>query len=250
MTTLGFWLTDASAPAADIGAALSFDFVVLDVEHGMFDLATLERFVPLLKNLGLEVFAKVLGPERGPIQQTLDFGCDGVIIPHVESLEHAKQVTEFSKFPPLGRRSLAGGRTVKWGPITDEWIAEQDAKTLCFPLIEEAGAVRDIEAIAALDTVIGIQIGPSDLSTSSGRGAYKQTSADWEDINRCVDAFNAVGKPWLYPGWSAAEQEWALSRGASRIMISMQYYALMGAFRQAKDAYDVLALNARSTALK
>ncbi len=241
MSKVGFWLTDASAPAADIGAHLGFDFVVLDVEHGMFDLAALERFIPLLKNLGLEVFAKVLGPGREPIQQALDFGCDGIIIPHVEDLEHATQVTQFSKFPPLGRRSLAGGRTVNWGGITDEWIARQDATTLCFPLIEDAGAVRDIEQIAALPTVDGIQIGPTDLSTSSGRGAYRQTAEDWADINRCVDAFNAVGKPWLYPAWSQPEQEWALERGASRILVTMQYYALIGAFKQAKDAFDVLA---------
>jgi 4-hydroxy-2-oxoheptanedioate aldolase len=247
MTEVGFWLTDASAPAADIAAELGFEFVVLDVEHGMFDLVTLERYVPLLKSLGFEVFAKVLGPAREPIQQALDFGCDGVIIPHVEDLEHAREVTAFAKFPPLGRRSLAGGRTVKWGPISDDWIAEQDAKTLCFPLIEDAGAVADIEQIAALPTVNGFQMGPTDLSTSSGRGSYKQTDEDWQDIERCVKAFDAVGKPCLFPAWSAAEQAWALDRNVSRIMVTMQYYALMGAFRQAKESFDVLAGAARTS---
>ncbi|WP_284982522.1 hypothetical protein [Arthrobacter sp. efr-133-TYG-118] len=45
-------------------AGQGFDFVVLDVENGIFDLATLERHIPLLKGLGLEVFAKVLGPAQ------------------------------------------------------------------------------------------------------------------------------------------------------------------------------------------
>ncbi|MFJ9590753.1 HpcH/HpaI aldolase family protein [Streptomyces acidicola] len=248
MAKVGFWLTDASAPAAEIAAELGFEFVVLDVEHGMFDLATLERYVPLLTGLGFEVFAKVLGPGREPIQQALDFGCHGVIIPHVESLDHAREVTAFAKFPPAGKRSLAGGRTLKWGPITDDWIAEQDAKTLCFPLIEDAGAVADIEKIAALPTVDGFQIGPTDLSTSAGRGAYKHTAADWADIERCVEAFDAVGKPWLFPAWTPAEQEWALSRNASRVLISMQYYTLMAALRQAKESYDVLAIAAKAAA--
>lgn len=55
---------------------------------------------------------------------------------------------------------------------------------------------------------------------------------------------DAVGKPWLFPAWISAEREWALSHNASRIMISMQYYALMAALRQAKERYDVLAIAA------
>lgn len=247
---LGFWFTDASVPLAEIVAKLEFDFVVLDVEHGMFDLAILERFVPVLKGMGLDVFAKVLGPERGPIQQTLDFGCDGVIIPHIEGVEHAAEVTAFAKFPPLGRRSLAGGRTTGWNPLTDEWIAEQDANTKCFPLIEEAAALEDIEKIASLATVDGMQVGPTDLSTSRGRGAYSRTDADRADLERCAAAFDAVGKPWIYPAWTPAEQEWALGHSSPMILLGMQYYVMLGALMGAKQSFDVLEVAARAQAAK
>lgn len=237
---LGFWFTDASVPLAEIVAKLEFDFVVLDVEHGMFDLAILERFVPVLRGFGLEVFAKVLGPERGPIQQTLDFGCNGVIIPHIESAKHAEEISNFSKFPPNGVRSLAGGRTTDWEPLTDEWIALQDATTKFFPLIEEGLAVDEIEQIAALPNVNGMQIGPTDLSTSRGRGAYKRTDADREDFMKCAAAFNSVGKPWIFPAWSPEEQEWALQNNAPMIMLGMQYYTMLGALTQTKNRFDLL----------
>lgn len=237
---IGYWFTDASVPLAEIVAKLKFDFVVLDVEHGMFDLAILERFVPVLKGFGLDVFAKVLGPERGPIQQTLDFGCDGVIIPHVEGVQHAESVSAFAKFPPNGVRSLAGGRTTEWNPLGDEWLGEQDAKTKFFPLIEESRAVDEIEQIAALPNVDGMQLGPTDLSASRGRGAYKRSAADFEDFARCAEAFDASGKPWIFPAWTPQEQEWALTKKAPMVLLGMQYYTMLGALHQAKESFDVL----------
>ena len=245
---LGFWFTDSSVPTAEIVAKLGFDFVVLDVEHGMFDLAILERFVPVLKGMGLEVFAKVLGPERAPIQQTLDFGCDGVIIPHIESAAHAERVSSFAKFPPHGVRSLAGGRTTGWNPLTDEWIAAQDQSTKFFPLIEEAVAVEEIERIAALPNVNGMQIGPTDLSTSRGRGAYRRTPEDMKDFERCARAFDSAGKPWIFPAWTPDEQTWALEHKAPMIMLGMQYYVMLGALTAAKEKFDVMEIASRQPA--
>ena len=85
------WLSAPNTAAAEILRDLGYGSVVLDIEHGSFDLADLERFVPFLRAIGLRVLAKVLAPERGPIQQALDFGADVVVIPHVENLAHASR---------------------------------------------------------------------------------------------------------------------------------------------------------------
>lgn len=108
------------------------------------------------------------------------------------------------------------------------------------PLIEEATAVDEIDHIAALPTVDGIQIGPTDLSTSRGRGAYRRTPADLEDFDKCVDAMDRVGKPWIFPAWSPFEQEWALSKQSPMILLGMQYYVMLGALSQARESFDVL----------
>ncbi|MCB8822838.1 hypothetical protein [Microvirga rosea] len=60
------WLSGPNIAAAEIAASIGYTAVVLDIEHGSFDLGTLERFIPVLKGLGLEVLAKVLAPECGP----------------------------------------------------------------------------------------------------------------------------------------------------------------------------------------
>ncbi|KQT52521.1 MULTISPECIES: aldolase/citrate lyase family protein [unclassified Aureimonas] len=220
------WLSSANVAAAEIAAGIGYTVAVLDIEHGSFDLAALDRFIPALKGLGFEVLAKVLGPERGPIQQALDFGADAVIIPHILDVEHAKRVCAFSKFPPIGDRSFAGGRTVAYGGPDDRWVADQDANTRCYPMIEHAGALRDVDQILALPTVDGVFIGPSDLSLRRDRGAYKRSAADFADLKTVADAAHKAGKRWILPAWSVSEKEFALANRAYSLCLTMEHGAL------------------------
>ncbi len=237
---LGAWLSDDNAAVAEIVAKLGYDFVILDIEHGPFDLVTLEKFIPLLKGLGLTVLAKTLAPERGPISQPLDFGADGVIIPHIESVEHARKITSFAKFPPLGDRSAAGGRTVNYGGFSDEWYRKADATTMCFPMIEDAGAFDDVAEILALDTVDGVFIGPTDLSLRRGRGSYSRTEEDFADIAHIAAAAAAAGKPWVLPAWSPEEKQLAIKHGAAYVALTMVHGAITEGFSNAKRTMDEL----------
>lgn len=236
----GAWLSDGSTAIGEIVAGLGYDFVVLDIEHGSFDLTTLERFIPTLKGLGLEVLSKVLVPERGAIQQALDFGSDGVIIPHIEGLEHAKFITDFAKFPPLGSRSLAGGRTMNYQGFDKEWMTKQDREIKVFPMVEDPRALRDVEAIAALDTVDGIFIGPGDLAAMSGRGAYSQTPADFDDFRKVIAAVRANDKPWVLPAWSTIEKEFAIAENADYVLLTMQHAAISAGYGGARELMDGL----------
>ena len=229
------WLSGPNVAAAEIARQVGYGAAVLDIEHGTFDLADLERFIPFLKAIGLEVIAKVLGPERGPIQQALDFGADVVAIPHVENAAHAAVVTGFAKFPPLGDRSFAGGRTSRYGGFTDDWVSEQDAATRCYPMIEDAGAIDQIDEILALDTVDGVFVGPSDLSLRRARGAYSRTDGDFADLARIASAARHAGKPWLLPAWSPEEKRFAVEHGADQMALTMEHGALLVGFTAAHD---------------
>lgn len=224
------WLSDPSVAAAEIARGIGYGAVVLDIEHGSFDLKDLERFVPFLRGLGMDVLAKVLGPERGPIQQALDFGANAVVIPHIENAAHAKEITAFAKFPPLGDRSFAGGRTARYGGFSDDWVAEQDCGTRCYPMIEDAGAILEIRDILALDTVDGVFVGPSDLSLRRQRGAYTRDDGDFADLAAVADAAAAAGKPWVLPAWSKEEKEFAVRHGADQMALIMEHGALAAGF--------------------
>ncbi|MFD4780886.1 HpcH/HpaI aldolase/citrate lyase family protein [Rhodococcus qingshengii] len=224
------WLSDPSFAAAEIARGLGYGAAILDIEHGSFDLADLERFIPFLRGLEMEVLAKVLGPERGPIQQALDFGATAVVIPHIENASHAKEVTAFAKFPPLGDRSFAGGRTTNYGGFTDDWVRRQDTFTRCYPMIEDAGAIENIADILALDTVDGVFVGPSDLSLRRERGAYTRNEGDFADLAIVAAAAAKAGKPWVLPAWSVEEKEFAVRHGADQMALIMQHGALAAGF--------------------
>lgn len=233
----GFWLSSPNVAAAEICRAMGYEFVVLDIEHGIFDLGVLERFVPTLLGLDIVVLAKVLGPSRQAIQQALDFGSDGVVIPHVLGADHVAQVAAHAKYPPLGNRGFGGGRTAHYGGMTDEWLAEENRRTLCFPMIERAESFAAIDEIVTQDCVDGIFIGPSDLSLSRGRGAYQRTDADYADLDLLSRAAIAAGKPWLMCPWAPAELDFCASRQPAGLALVMEHSALRSGFEAGLDRF-------------
>lgn len=229
------WLSTPNTAAAEIARDLGYTVAVLDIEHGAFDLAALESFIPFLKAIGLEVLAKVLGPDQVPIQQALDFGADAVVIPHIKGAEHAKAVTAFAKFPPLGDRSFAGGRTSAYGGFDQQWVDRQDSSTKCYPMIEDATAFEEMDQILALPTVDGVFLGPSDLSLRRGRGAYQRTEHDFADFRMLAACSAKAGKPWIIPAWSSSEKQFAVENGAEIIVLTMEHSALLHGMRSSLD---------------
>lgn len=237
---LSVWLTEPSTAAVEMAKLAGYDTVVLDVEHGLFDLAALDWLVPGIRARGMDVIVKVLGPERGPIQQALDFGANAVAIPHIESVEHARTVCGYAKFPPLGDRSFAGGRTSNYRGFTDEWVTAQDTETKCYAMIEDASAFEQVDGILELDVVDGIFVGPSDLSLRVDRGAYSVTEEDLADIRHLAHAAKKANKPWILPAWSEAEQKLAYEEGASTIVLAMQYGAILNGFTQTLNNFHTM----------
>jgi len=234
------WFSTPNIAGAEVVADIGYDTIILDVEHGNFDLADLNRYIPFAKALGLTVLAKTAAPERAPIQQVLDFGADGVVIPHILDVEHAREVCSFAKLPPLGDRSLAGGRTMDYRGFDGDWCAKQNAATLCLPMIEHPEALDDIEAILALDVVDGVFVGPGDLFARRGGGGY-QIGEYEEGVLRAIGrAATQAGKHWMMPAWSEVEQRIALEEGAHTIGVLQEFGALRGAFTGALAAAKAL----------
>lgn len=216
---LAVWLTTPNHIFVEIAKDLGYSKFLLDIEHGLFDLEPTDRLIAFMKALGCEVYAKVLGPAVVPIQQALDMGVDGVIIPHILGVEHARDVCAAAKYPPLGVRSFAGTRTAKYGGVNQAWYESENRRVRCFPMIESKEACADVEKILALPTVDGCFPGTSDLSLSSGRGAYKNTDADKADLRRIAAAAKAAGKPWIMPAWTRPERIFAQELGADWMVV-------------------------------
>lgn len=235
------WMSTPNHMFIEIARDIGYRQFVLDVEHGLFDVERTDRLVAFAKALGLKIYAKVAAPDGTAIQQMLDMGCEGVIIPHIGGLDHARQVTAAAKYPPIGNRSFAGTRTSGYLGGTQAYYEAENERVRCYPMVETAEALADIEAILALSTVDGVFMGPTDLSLSRGRGAYRNTDADKADLKRVIDAAKASGKPWIMPAWSLAEQRDAVSREAGMIVISEEVGALQSGLASALKDFQAVA---------
>ncbi|MGO4723114.1 MULTISPECIES: HpcH/HpaI aldolase family protein [unclassified Inquilinus] len=233
LSRLAVWLSTPHQAMLEIAHDVGYRRVVLDVEHGLFDLDATDKLVALARALGMAIFVKVLGPETIPIQQALDMGCDGVIIPHIEDVAQAARVTAAAKYPPLGGRSFSGTRPARYGGAPQSYYDGENRRTRCFPMIESAAALADVEAILALPTVDGVFMGPSDLSLSRGRGAYRNGPEDQADLRRVAAAATRAGKPWIMPAWSDAERRLSEQLGVDFMVVIDEFGALRWALTEA-----------------
>lgn len=238
------WMTTPHIQHAEIARDCGFDNIVLDIEHGTFDLGSLDNFIGFLRALEIGVHAKVLGPTVEAVQQALDFGADSVIIPHIEGAEHAAAVCTAAKYPPLGKRSYAGGRCMGFTRQTDDYFPAENARIRCWPMCETATALEDIDAILALPTVDGIFMGPSDLALSRGRPNYHFTADDRTDIARVAAACKAAGKGWVMPGWSADERAFALDQPLKpeMLVVGPQFGIIRAGFEGLRNALTTEAI--------
>jgi 2-dehydro-3-deoxyglucarate aldolase len=223
---IAFWLMTPNEDACEIAAILGYGTAIIDMEHGTFDQASAARIITVCKSLQLRAVTRVDSADRVPIQHALDFGSDGVILPQIVDLEHAKRATSFAKYPPLGTRGFGGGKTVRYLPAPQHFVEAENRRVSCWAMIETATALEDVEGVAALETVDGLFIGPNDLSLARGRGEYNADGRDHEDIARIARAAAAQGKPWAMPIASREDRDFAGGLGISFMAITDERTAL------------------------
>lgn len=206
---IAFWLETDSQQACEIAAVAGYDIVILDMEHGVLGIREADRLIPYCKKLGLTVYSRVAEPERAPIQHALDAGADGVILPQIQNAEHAAKIGAYAKFPPAGSRGVGWSRIMDYGGIAKAWPDKQNAQTVCYAQVETLGALQEAAEIAALDTIDGLFLGPSDLSLARARGPNRWTKADIEDLNRVARAAKKAGKLFATTGAENAKSRQA-----------------------------------------
>jgi 4-hydroxy-2-oxoheptanedioate aldolase len=165
--TVGFWLTTGCPPAAERLALLGYDYLCLDLQHGLVDYADCLAFLTAVDAAGTATVPLVRVPANDAawIGRVLDAGAHGVIVPLVDTAEEAAAAVRACRYPPAGRRSwgaLRGGLRI--GP--DPRVA--DDTVCCIVMIETAEGLANLDAICATPGLDAIYVGPSDLSLALG----------------------------------------------------------------------------------
>jgi 2-dehydro-3-deoxyglucarate aldolase/4-hydroxy-2-oxoheptanedioate aldolase len=242
----GFWLEQANLAALEIAATLGYRVVIIDMEHGVVTAGSCNDLVAQARAMGMTVIIRVAAAERILVQQALDYGADTVMLPMIRDTAHAADAAAFSKYPPLGTRGVGTGRAFGYGTyeaVEADFYRTANLRTKCHVMIETVGALQDAEAIAALPTVDGLFVGPSDLSLARGRGAFRFTLEDEIDFRTVARACRQNRKTLGLPAPNPKALALALSEGADYVTISDDLTALrmgleraLALFRDHKDS--------------
>jgi 2-keto-3-deoxy-L-rhamnonate aldolase RhmA len=158
----------ADVPA--IAAACGFDAIYVDLEHTSTSLETAAMLCASAVGAGIAGLVRVPSHDPSVIARVLDNGAAGVIVPHVNSAREAAAVVDAARFPPLGHRSISGPNAVSgYVPMpASEITAVLERQTVVAVMVETPEAVAASDAIAAVEGVDMILIGPSDLTAEMG----------------------------------------------------------------------------------
>jgi 4-hydroxy-2-oxoheptanedioate aldolase len=176
---LGIFVAEASPTLAE-SLASSFDFLVVDLEHGALDLGEVQRLLVAAQS-SAPVWARVPSVASERLPALLDAGMDAIVAPAVESAAQASELVARLRYPPAGRRGLGLRRAGGYGRVARFWDTP-GANVGCVVQIETAEGVEQAQAIAATEGVDGVLVGCSDLSMSLGSPG----ELDSEELNRAV----------------------------------------------------------------
>ncbi len=191
---VGLWCGLAIPVAAEILAGAGFDWIVIDGEHAPNDIATLLPQLQAMRGGTAEPVYRVPWNDMVIIKRALDVGARSLLIPFVQNAEEARKAVAAARYPPLGIRGFAGvPRANDYGRLQN-YHRNAHLDTCILVQVETRAAMKEIEAIAAVDGIDGIFIGPSDLSADMGHLANPQEPTVQAAIKEAARRIRAAGK--------------------------------------------------------
>jgi len=166
---LGLFLNSHSPTVADQMAHSGYDWLLVDSQHGPIGFETLSAMLGAISNGGAKSFVRVAGyHDRGGIQQSLDLGADGVLVPYINTAEEARQAVSCCKYPTAGTRSVYfPQRSMNKAGLLG-YAGASNENTIVALQVETADCIKNIDEIAAVPGVDLLFLGQNDLCMSMG----------------------------------------------------------------------------------
>ncbi|MFH1581662.1 MAG: aldolase/citrate lyase family protein [Pseudomonadota bacterium] len=152
----------------EIFAKTGLDLIGIDIEHSTISVEQSQRIMVACHSLDTVCLSRIASHSMESIKRQLDAGADGIIAPMVNTAEEAKQLINWIKYPPVGKRSFGVARAQGYGLDYDEYVNSWNDSSIFIAQIESVQGVENIDSILDLKDLDGVMIGPYDLSGSLG----------------------------------------------------------------------------------
>lgn len=223
---LGIWSNIRDPLVVEALGDSGFDFVTIDCEHAPNDLGDVVTALQVLRGTPAQAAVRVPSLDPAALKRVLDAGAQTVIVPYIQTVEEAELAAAAVAYPPHGFRGVAGGvRAAGFGAIEDYYTKARDE--ICLVLqIETQQGLDNLEAIAAVDGVDALFVGPSDLSASLGYPQQMTEEPMQNAIRDGIERIAATGKPAGFLATSDLLLQIAKDAGAKMIVPAIDMTSL------------------------
>ena len=166
---MGLFLNSHSPTVAEQLAHSGYDWLLVDTQHGPMGFLELSGMLAGISNGGAISMVRVAGyHDRGGIQQSLDMGADGVLVPYINTADEARQAVSCARYPTVGTRSVYfPQRSMNKGGLLG-YAGGANSNTILALQVETASCIENIDEIAAVPGVDILFLGQNDLCMSIG----------------------------------------------------------------------------------
>jgi 4-hydroxy-2-oxoheptanedioate aldolase len=192
---IGLWSSLCSNIAAEIISDSGFDWILLDTEHSPNEIPDLVTQLQAVQRGTATPIIRPAWNDAVLAKRCLDIGAQTLLFPYVQNVEEARRAVASTRYPPQGVRGVAvAARASRYGRVPG-YLTKANSEICVLVQVETREAMKEIEAIAKVDGVDGVFIGPSDLAASLGHLGNPQHPEVQAAIHDAVKRLKAVGKP-------------------------------------------------------
>lgn len=239
---IGLWLGLGDPYTAELCATAGFDWLLVDGEHGPNDLRSMLGTLQAVAPYPVHPVVRVPHGDAVLIKQVLEIGATSLLVPMVESVEQARELVRAVRYPPQGMRGVGSGlaRSSRWSSYP-RYLHEANERICLLVQVESVGALAQLDAIAAVEGVDGVFIGPADLSASMGHLG----NPAHPDVRAAIEAaFGRILAAGKAPGVLAVDEALArhyIGLGARFVAVGIDATLLARATRTLATAFRTTA---------
>ncbi|WP_437205742.1 HpcH/HpaI aldolase family protein [Planctomicrobium sp. SH664] len=195
---VGTWLSMGDLTATRMLARAGFPWLTIDLEHAAIDWSQMAALIGAIADAGCVPLVRVPEGRHDHIKRALDAGAYGIIVPMVDTVEHAKLCIAAAKYPPVGNRSVGGSlHAVNFEAGAGDYYKHANDEVLVILQTESPLGVKNADEIYSLPGVDAIFVGPNDLTAQMRTPDGKDPSKEEFEamLQRILEAGQRAGTP-------------------------------------------------------
>ena len=235
-TTTGGWVTLPGPAAVELLARVGFDFLLIDTEHGAWDLIALQAALMGFNGSETVPIVRAAWNDHVRIKQLLDIGFEGIMAPMVRTVDECRALVRACRYPPLGARGLGPLRASNYYRDLDAYVSVANEAIFVMPQIEDVATVDVIDEFLAVPGIDAVALGPNDLSGTTGYFRQHAHPTNRSAIDKVIARAKAAGVPVCLGVNSKPGEQKELSLRGVRLLLAMTDFDLLA--RGAREALE------------